>query len=46
MNIFENLLQQKLGYIPDSLYDSFLKKYLDKIKNGKKTNEKMKIYSK
>ncbi|CAI6330176.1 hypothetical protein [Bacillus subtilis] len=46
MNIVENLLLQRLGYIPDSLYDSFLKKYLDKIKNGKKTNEKMKIYSK
>ncbi|GED04213.1 hypothetical protein [Bacillus atrophaeus] len=46
MNVVENLLLQRLGYIPDSLYDSFLTKYLDKIKNGKKTNQKMKVYSK
>ncbi|AVI31032.1 hypothetical protein MF621_004211 (plasmid) [Bacillus velezensis] len=45
MNIVENLLLQRLGYIPDMLSDSFLTKYLDKIKNGKKTNQKMKIYT-
>ncbi|MEK5085212.1 hypothetical protein [Bacillus sp. FSL H8-0515] len=44
MNIVENILLQRLGYIPDRLYDSYLTKYLDKIKNGQKNKSKMNIF--
>jgi len=35
--VVENIIRTRLGYVPDRITESYLLKYLQNIKNGKKT---------
>ncbi|RAP11204.1 hypothetical protein C2W63_03566 [Bacillus velezensis] len=44
MYIIENILNKRLGYIPDRIDNVFLKSYLEKVMISKEKKQDMKVY--